>query len=89
MQIYLSVSKLVLLQWLSLACVGAQGLRSTILWEWLVARAQAARCDHVPGLAATAKMSCSVTQRVRLVVVFMTLSIDAELSSASDRHHLP
>ena len=24
------------------ACVGAQGLRSTILWEWLVARAQAA-----------------------------------------------
>ena len=38
--------------------------RSAILWEWLVARVQAARYDHVPGLAATAKMSCSVTQRV-------------------------
>ena len=28
-----------------------------------VARAQAARYNHVPGLTATAKMSCSVTQR--------------------------
>ena len=35
------------------------------MWEWLVARAQAARYDHVPGLGATAKMSCSVTQRAK------------------------